>query len=97
MAKGLLSNGSILKYKGKEPDCDISHFATLFSVSMKMRLDQNVGECDFTYDELFQMAEGLVQQDKAKLGKETILVKRRGFKQLPVETFIESPIIKKPY
>jgi len=88
---------SYKKYKDREPDCDVTHFTHLFSVSKKMRLEQNVGECDFSYDELFQVAEGLVQQDKAQLGKETILVKSRIFKQLPFETFIESPIIKKPY
>jgi hypothetical protein len=88
---------SYKKYKGGEPDYDISHFVRLFSVSQKMRLEQNVKECDFTYDELFQMADGLVQQDKAQLCREAILVKSRVFKKIPLDTFIESPIIKKPY
>lgn len=88
---------SYTKYKNQEPAHDVSHFVAIFGAQRKITLEQKIGECDFTYDELFQVAEGLVQQNKVQLGKETILVKWRGFQELPPATFIKSPIIQKPY
>ena len=67
---------------------------TLMGVSPR---DFEAGDCTITYDDQFQAAENLVRQDTAKLGSESILVKSRAFKQLPLETFIQSPIIKEPY
>lgn len=103
LAKPCLQKDDLISYKrykveGADHDIiTLTHYFKIFSISQTMQLEQNVRECDFTYDELLQMAEGLVQQDKAQLGKETILVKSRRFQQVPIETFFESPIIKKPY
>ena len=96
--KSCLGKDDVLSYKiYKNNEHEISHVPGLLRVPQKVKLEQHVGECDFTYDELFQMAEGLVWQDSAQLGKDAIMVKHRLFKQSPLEDFIESPIIKKPY
>ncbi len=84
-------------YKDKDQSYDVSHYSALFKVSKKMSLEQKVGDCSFTYDDLFQAAENLVRRDTAKLGTESLLVKSRSFIQMPLQTFIESTIVKEPY
>ena len=88
---------SYKKYKNKESEYHVSHFDASFAIPRKMTLDQKIGECDFTYGELLKAVEGLEHQDKAQLGKETILVKSREFKQLPDKAFFQGPIKREPY
>ncbi len=83
------------KYKGENIEYYARYHSDLLLVTRKIRLDEQAPGYIFTYEQIFKAAEALVQKDRAQLGKETLLVKRRLFQKEPTDSFFISPIKQK--
>ena len=68
------------------------HYSSLVRVMRKISLDEQAPGYKFSFRQLFQAAESMLQKDKAQLGQETLMVKRRTFPESPVEPFFVSPL-----
>jgi hypothetical protein len=68
------------------------HYSSLLRVMRKISVDEQAPGYKFSFRQLFQAAEAMLQKDKAQLGQETLMVKRRTFPESPVEPFFASPL-----
>ena len=68
------------------------HYSSLLRVMRKISVDEQAPGYKFSFRQLFHAAESMLQKDTVQLGRETLMVKKRIFPELPVDPFFVSPI-----
>jgi len=79
-------------YTEKDSEYYARYYSSLVRVMRRISLDDQAPGYKFSFRQLFHAAESMLQKDTVQLGRETLMVKKRIFPELPVDPFFVSPI-----